>query len=152
MVWIGSTGCENFRHDCVAQTSALIAPFWRILHRVLCSSETVTNASKRKETHQNMSLRSTGVDQERSLQTFSHDVVILTFALIAIVWRVLHRVSSSREMVPNAPKQNKMHEDMSLGSSVVDQECWLRKIMTRLCDTNFCINCNSLAHFASSFV
>ena len=33
---------------------------------VLCSSETVQNAPKRKETHQKMSLGSNGVDRERS--------------------------------------------------------------------------------------
>ena len=38
------------------------------LHRVLCSSETVPNAPKQKETHQNMSLGSNGVDREHSLQ------------------------------------------------------------------------------------
>jgi len=51
----------------VAQTFALIAPGWPILHRVLCSSKTVPNAPKRKETYQNMSLWSNGVDRERSL-------------------------------------------------------------------------------------
>ena len=52
----------------MAQTFALIAPGWPILHQVLCSSETVQNAPERKETHQNMSLGSNGVDQEHSLQ------------------------------------------------------------------------------------
>ena len=52
----------------MAQTFALIAPSWPILHRVLCSSETVPNAPKRKETYQNMSLGSNGVDRERSLR------------------------------------------------------------------------------------
>ena len=48
----------------MAQTFALIAPGWPILHRVSCSSEMVQNALKRKETHQNMSLGSYGVDRE----------------------------------------------------------------------------------------
>ena len=34
------------------------------LHRVSCNSETVPNAPKRKETHQNMSLGSNGVDRD----------------------------------------------------------------------------------------
>ena len=38
------------------------------LHRVLCSSETVPNAPKQKETHQKMSLGKNGVDLERSLR------------------------------------------------------------------------------------
>ena len=53
MVWIGSVRCENFYQDIVARTFALIAPVWRVLQKVLCSSETVPN---------NMSLGSNGVD------------------------------------------------------------------------------------------
>ena len=54
----------------MAQTFALIAPGWPILHRDLCISETVQNAPERKETHQNMSFGSNGVDREGSLQKF----------------------------------------------------------------------------------
>ena len=69
---LGSNGvdrdrrCEKFRHDFVARTFALIAPVWRILRQVSCSSKTVPNAPKRKEMHQNMSLGSNGVDREHS--------------------------------------------------------------------------------------
>ena len=52
----------------MAQTFALIVPVWRVLHKVQCNSETVPNPPKRKETHQNMSLGSYGVDRERSLR------------------------------------------------------------------------------------
>jgi hypothetical protein len=52
----------------MAQTFALIAPVWRVLQQVLSNIETVPNAPKRKETHQNMSLGSNGVDREHSLQ------------------------------------------------------------------------------------
>ena len=51
----------------MAQTFALIAPVWRVLQQVLCNSEMVPYAPKWKETHQNMSLESNGVDRERSL-------------------------------------------------------------------------------------
>ena len=54
----------------MAQTLALIAPGWPILHQVSCSSETVQNAPERKEMHQNMILGSNGVDRERLLQKF----------------------------------------------------------------------------------
>ena len=53
-------------------------------------------------------------------------------------------------MVPNAPKWKETHQNMSLDSSGVDRERLLRKFLTRHCGTNFCINCTSLAHFASS--
>ena len=72
----------------MARTFTLIAPVWRVLHQVSCSSETVTNAPKRKETHENMSLGSNGVDRERRCEKFRHDFVARTFALIAPVWRV----------------------------------------------------------------
>src|SRR6185295_5598318 len=41
MVWIGSVRSEKFKQDIVAQTFALIAPVWRVLHQVSCSSKTV---------------------------------------------------------------------------------------------------------------
>ena len=68
MVWIGSVRCEKFRLDFVARTFTLIAPGWRVMPQVSCSSEMVPNVRKQKEMHQNMSLGSNGVDRERSLQ------------------------------------------------------------------------------------
>ena len=55
-------------------------------------------------------------------------------------------------MVPNAPKENETHQNMSLGSYGVDRVDLLQKIQMHLCGTNFCINCTSSAHFAPSFV
>ena len=52
----------------MAQTFALIVTVWRVLHEVSCNSETDPNPLKQKETHQNMSLGSYGVDRERSLR------------------------------------------------------------------------------------
>ena len=52
----------------MAQTFALIVIVRRVLHEVSCNSETDPNPPKRKETHQNMSLGSYGVDRERSLR------------------------------------------------------------------------------------
>jgi len=69
-MWIGSVCFEKFWRDFMAQTFALIAPGWPILHQFSCSSEMIQNAPERKETHQNMSLGSNGVDRERSLQKF----------------------------------------------------------------------------------
>ena len=69
-MWIGSICFEKFWRDFMAQTFALIAPGWPILHQVSWNRETVQNAPERKETHQNMSLGSNGVDRERSLQKF----------------------------------------------------------------------------------
>ena len=48
------------------------------------------------------------------------DFVARTFALIAPVQPILHRVSCSNEMVPNAPKPDETHQNMSLGSDGMD--------------------------------
>ena len=68
MGWIGCIRCEKSRCDFVARTFAFIAPVHPVLHRVSCSYETILNAPKHYETHQNMSLRSNVVDQVRSFQ------------------------------------------------------------------------------------
>ena len=51
-----------------------------------------------------------------------------TFALIALVHPVLHRVSCSYEMIPNAPKHYETHQNMSLGSNGVDQDVRCKKL------------------------
>jgi len=51
------------------------------------------------------------------------DFVARTFALIAPVHSVLHRVSCSYETIANAPNQYATHQKMSLGSNGVD---WVR--------------------------
>ena len=48
---------------------------------------------------------------------------------------------------PNASKQYETHQNISLGSNGVDQMRSLRKILTRLRGTNFCINCTISTHF-----
>ena len=72
MGWIGCVRCEKFRCDFMAQTCALIAPVQPVLHQVLCSDETLTNATKHYEMHKNMSLGSNGVDRVRSLRKNSN--------------------------------------------------------------------------------
>ena len=58
------------------------------------------------------------------------DFVARTFALIAPVHTVLHRVSCGYETITNAPKHNETFENISLGSNVVDWVGSLRKIPT----------------------
>src|SRR6185312_4038235 len=50
------------------RTCALILPFQPTLHRVSCSNETIQNAPKHYKTHENMSLRTNGLDWVGSLQ------------------------------------------------------------------------------------
>src|SRR6185503_6787621 len=65
MGWFGCVRCEKFRRDFVARTFALVQP---VLHRVSSGNQTFPNAPKLYETHQNVSLRSNGVDRMRSLR------------------------------------------------------------------------------------
>ena len=97
----------------MAQTCALIALFQPVLHRVLSINETLPNAPKHYKTHQNMSLESNGVDRVDSLQKIRCEFVARTFALIAPVQPVLHRVSCTNETIQNAPKYYKTHQYMS---------------------------------------
>jgi hypothetical protein len=80
------------------------------------------------------------------------DFVARTFAFIAPVDPILHRVSCIYETIPNAPKHYATHQNMSLGSNGVDWEHSLRKIPTWYRVTNFCINCTSWPRFAPSFM
>ena len=75
-----------------------------------------------------------------------------TFALIAPVHPVLHRVSCSYETLTNAPKHFEAYENLSLGSNGVDWVRSLRKIPMCLRGTTFCINCPSSPRFAPSFM
>ena len=78
--------------------------------------------------------------------------VARTFALIAPVQPILHRVSCSNKMVPIAPKHYEMHQNMSLGSDGVDRVDLLQKTLMQLCGLNFCINFNSSVRFEPSIV
>ena len=75
-----------------------------------------------------------------------------TFAVLAPVQLLLHKLSCSNEMIPNAPKHYEPDQNMGLGSNGVDRVRSLWKIPTRLRGTNFCINCTSSARFAPSFM
>ena len=85
-------------------------------------------------------------------EKFRHDFVGWTFSLFAPVQPILHRVSCSNEMVPNAPKPYETHQNMSLGPDGVDRVDLLQKILTQLCGLKFCINFNSSARFEPSIV
>ena len=80
------------------------------------------------------------------------DFVAWTFALIAPVHPVLHRVSCSYETIPNAPKHYTTHQNMSLGSNGAYWVHSLWKIPTWLRGTNFYFNCTSSPCFASSLM
>src|SRR6185503_14080681 len=150
--WIRCVCWEKLQRDFVARTFALIAPVQYVLHQVSCSYETIPNAPKHYETHQNMCLWSNGVDQVRSLRKIQCDFVSRTFVLIEPVQYVLKQVSCSYGTIPNAPKYYEMHRNISLGSNGVDRVRPLQKIKASLHGTKFCINCTSSVCFAPTFM
>ena len=85
-------------------------------------------------------------------QKFRCEFVARTFALIAPVQPISHRVSCSNETIQNAPKHYKTHQFMSLASNGVDRVRSLRKTLMRFRGTNFFINYTSSTHFIPSSV
>ena len=146
MGWIGCVCCQKFRCDFVERTFALVRP---ILHRVSCGNQTVPNSPKWYKTHKNVSLGSNGVDLCVRCEKFRRDFMAWPFSLVR---PVLHRVSSSNKTLPNAPKYNETHQNMSLGTNGVGRVHSLRKIPKQLHGINLCINYISSARFAPSFV
>ena len=107
----------------MARTLALIAPIHRILHRVSCSYEMIPNAPKYYDGPMGW------IGCVRCEKSRCH-FVAQTLALIAPIHPILHRVSCSYEMIPNAPIHYETHKNMSLGSNGVDQVRLLGKITT----------------------
>jgi hypothetical protein len=68
VVWAGCIVYEKFRRGFMTRTFKLIVLVQPKLHRVSCINETIPNAPKHYETHQNRSLGSNGVDWVRSLR------------------------------------------------------------------------------------
>ena len=110
---IGSNGgnwlCSFHKipRDFVSRTFVLTAAVRYVLHQVSCSYETIRNALKYCETDRNISLASNiaCVRCEKS----RYDFAAPTFALIAPVHPVLHRVSCCYKTIPNALKHYEMH-------------------------------------------
>ena len=152
MDWVGCIHCEKSQIDFMAQICALIAPVHPILHRVSCSNETLPNAPKHYETHQNMSLGSNGVGWFRSFRKIPMRLCGTNFCISCTSSVVLYRASCSNKTIQNASKHYETHQNMSLGPNGVDRVHSLRKIPMRLHGKNFCINCTSSARFAPSFV
>ena len=75
-----------------------------------------------------------------------------TFALIAPVWPILHRVLCCNQVVQNTSKPYETHHNIGLGYNGVDRVRSLWKISTRLRGTNYCINCTSSVRFEPSFI
>ena len=122
---------------------ALVRP---VIHRVSYGNQTVLDAPKWYEMHQNISLGPNGVDRVRSLRKIPTQLRDMNFCTRSA------RFPPSFVRQPNGPECTQWyetHQNISLGSNGVDRVRSLRIIPTRPHGTNFC---NSLARFAPSFV
>src|SRR6185503_15532991 len=120
----------------MARTFALIAPVCRVLLHVSCCSETVPNAPKWKETHENMSLGPNGVDWERSFRGILTRLCGTNFCINYTMLAYFAPTFVQKKMVTNAPEREERNQNMSLGSNGVDREHSFRKILTRHRCTN----------------
>ena len=139
--------CEKLWCNFMTRTFALIVPVQPNLHRISCSNETIHNAPKHYETHQNMSLGSNGMDQVHLLRKIPMRLRGTNFCI--------NCTSSPRFALSIMQLQNEhyeTHQNMSLGSNGVDRERSLWKITMWLRGTNFCINCTSSICFAPTFM
>jgi len=123
----------------MTQTCALIAPVQPILQWVSCSNETLPNAPKHYETHQNMSLGSNGVGWFRSFRKIPMRLCGTNFCISCTSPVVLYRASCSNKTIQNASKHYETHPKMCLGSNGVDQLRSLWKIAMRLRGKTFAL-------------
>ena len=90
--------CEKLWCNFMTRTFALIVPVQPNLHRISCSNETIHNAPKHYETHQNMSLGSNGVDRVLSLRKIERQLRGTNFCTSST------RFAPSFVRQPNGPK------------------------------------------------
>ena len=102
MGWIMCVGCEKLQRDFVAWTFALIAPVQYVLQQVWYSYESIPNAPKNYEMHQNMSLGSNGMDRVRSFRKISMRLRGTHF------WTSSARFAPCLVSQPNRPKCTKI--------------------------------------------
>ena len=115
---------EKLHRDFVVRTFALIAPVQSVcnkFHVVTKRSQMHPNTKKQTET---LVLGPMGWIGCVRCEKSQCDFVARTFALIT------KRVSCSYETIPNAPKHYETHQNIGLGSNVVDQVCSIQKITT----------------------
>ena len=152
MGWIRCVRCEKLQRDFEARTFAIIPlvnPFCTEFHVVTKRYQMHPNTMKRSKT---WIYGPTGCIECVCCEKFQCDFVAWTFALIALVRPILHRVSCCYETIPNAPIHYETLQNMNLWSNGKHWVCLLRKIPTWLRGTNFCINCTSSPHFEPSFM
>ena len=99
MVWIRCIRCKKLQYNFIARTSTLIAPVQPVLHQVSYINETLPNAPKYYETHQNMSLGSNGWIGCIRCEKFRRDFVARTLICTSSA-----SLAPSFVRQPNGPK------------------------------------------------
>ena len=136
----------------MARTCALITPVQAVLHRVSCSNETLPNAPKQYETHQNMNLGSNGVDRVRSLRKIRMRLRGTNFCFNGT--RSSPFVSSFVQVMKNPKWTQTLWNTPKYEYSVQwgGSGAFVAKNTTLIRGTNFCMNWTSLVCFATSFM
>jgi hypothetical protein len=115
---------------------ALVQP---VLHRLSRSRETVRNAPKHEFC----------VQWSGSGAFVAKKAIATSFSELVRQWRYLGKFCVDYGAVT---KWSETPQNMSFGCNGVDRVRSLRKIQTRLCLANLCVNGTSSASFASTFV
>ena len=105
MGWIGCIRCKKFQRDFGARTFAQVRP---VLHRVRYGNQTVPNAPKKYESHQNISLWSNGVDRVRSLRKIPTLLRGTYFCTIRPFCTEFCKATKRSQMHPNTMKCTKI--------------------------------------------
>ena len=134
----------NFCNNCTT-----LSPFCTEFHAVMKWSQMHPNTKKRTK---RWGYDPMGWIGSICCKKFRCDFMSRTFALIAPLQSVLHRVYCLNKTFPNPPEHYETLQNMSLGSYGVDRVQSLWETTKRLRGTNLCINCISSADFALSLL
>ena len=152
MLWIGRVRSDKFRRDFVTRTFALVAPDWPVcteFSAVTNLSQMHPNNTKYNKTWVQGPMVCIGwVPSEK----FRRDFVTWTFALIALVRPILHRVYCSNETIPNAPKQLRNARKHEFWVPWCVSGAFIGKNSNATSWHKLFINCSSSAHFSPSLV
>ena len=152
MLWIRCVRCENIRHNFMARTFALISLVQSILHWVYCRNKIIPNAPRHQEMQQKMNFRSNGGDSMCSLwkhptrlRGTNFYIKCTSSAHLAPSFMQQRNGPKCTQTLWNTPKHEFRVQWSGSGAFVA------KNSDTTSC-MKFCINCNSSAHFAPSFM
>ena len=144
MGWIRCVCWEKLQ----ARTIALIAPVLYVLQQVSCCYETIPNTPKYYKMHQNICIRSNGMDWLCSLRKIPMWLRGTNFCInctSSVCFVQLRNDPKCTQTLWNTPKHEFRVQWVGSGAFVAKNTMWLR-------GTNFCINWTSLVCFETRFL